>query len=663
MLREAFGFPAFRPYQEAVCRAVTAGEDALVVMPTGAGKSLCYQLPGLARAGTTLVISPLIALMEDQVEKLQTLGLAAERIHSGRQRADSREVCRAYLAGRLDYLFIAPERLAVPGFTEFLARRKPVLIAVDEAHCISHWGHDFRPDYRLLGERLPQLRPAPIIALTATATPLVQDDVAGQLGIPGARRFIHGFRRTNIAVEVVEMRPALRHEAVARILEPAARRPAIVYAPTRRKAEELGDELAATLPAATYHAGMAPAARDRVQAAFLAGELQVIVATIAFGMGVDKPDVRTVVHTGLPGTLEGYYQEIGRAGRDGEPSRAILLYSFADRRTHEYFHRKSYPDSLVLERLFRKLGPTPRPKAQLLRALAIDAETFDAALEKLWIHGGAQVDPAENVSRGADGWQEPYRAQSEHRLAQLAQITRFAETPECRMLHLVSHFGDREDSGQPCGICDVCDPAGCVAQERRPPTADETAVLERAVDRLRQRPDLTTGQLYQQCCPSGAPDRRTFERLLGGLVRAGLAEVREDSFHKGGREIHFRRASLSAAGYRSGPEELAAVRLEVPPAAAAKRKTRRRRTKRRPADEPALEAADPQLVDALKAWRLKEAHRRRIPAFRIMPDRTLLGIAAARPRSEAQLLAVKGMGPTLVKKYGRPLIDIVGRAD
>ncbi|MGH7283975.1 MAG: RecQ family ATP-dependent DNA helicase, partial [Polyangiaceae bacterium] len=307
LLRDVFGFDSFRPYQEEVCAAVVRGDDVLLVMPTGAGKSLCYQLPGITRGGTTLVVSPLIALVEDQVEQLKAIGLHAERIHSGRTRADSRDACRAYLDGNLDFLFIAPERLRVPGFPEMLAKRKPTLIAIDEAHCISQWGHDFRPDYRTIGQHLPSLRPAPVIALTATATTMVQRDIGEQLGLVAPKHLIHGFRRENIAIEVVRVQPDSRFALSHELLKPDGRRPAIVYTPRRRDAETLALQLQKDFSAAAYHAGLDGKTRESVQTDFLSGKLDVIVATIAFGMGVDKPDIRTVIHTALPGSIEGYY--------------------------------------------------------------------------------------------------------------------------------------------------------------------------------------------------------------------------------------------------------------------------------------------------------------------------------------------------------------------
>ena len=689
LLRDVFGHDTFRPVQEAACRAVVDGEDVLLVMPTGAGKSLCYQLPGLAREGTTIVVSPLIALMEDQAIKLQQLGLRAERIHSGRGRGDSRRVSSDYLAGRLDFLFIAPERFQVPGFTEMLARRTPGLVAIDEAHCISQWGHDFRPDYRMLGQHLPRLRPSengrpPVIALTATATPVVQGDILEQLGIASATRFIQGFRRTNIAVEVAEMRPSLRRDAVHKVLADPQRRPAIVYAPTRKEADALGAELADHFPAAAYHAGKAAAARDRVQADFLSDRLEVIVATIAFGMGIDKPDVRTVIHTGLPGTLEGYYQEIGRAGRDGKPSRAVLLYSFADRKTHEFFHSRDYPEPGVLGRIYSALGQQKVPSEILAARLGLDEDQFAKALEKLWIHGGALVDPDESVARGAAGWKSPYLDQRDHRLAQLEEITRFAQARGCRMLHLVQHFGDQEDSGTPCGLCDVCASSECLVRRFRAPNAEERDILRRILVSLKEWNDQGTGQLFKKTCADGIGDRRAFERVLSGLAAAGLVKTRSDSFKKDGRLIQFQRASITRDGVRADDDALAAVSLAEEPAgpprrkkrrttkkkAAAKRGTKSRAVKKTATKKSASSRRAPatpspvgqdRLFEALKAWRLGEARRRRIPAFRIMPNRTLQAIAEALPSNEAELIEVRGMGPKLVEKYGSKLLAIVAK--
>jgi len=663
LLQDTFGHSSFRPLQEEVCRTLIEGTDALLVMPTGAGKSLCYQLPGLGRGGTTLVLSPLIALMEDQVQALQALGLAAERIHSGRDRLDSRAVCHAYLAGELDFLFVAPERLSVPGFPEMLAKRKPALIAVDEAHCISHWGHDFRPDYRMIGDRLPLLRPTPVVALTATATPTVQDDIAEQLGISDAQRFIHGFRRTNIGVEATEAVPSARGSLVGKILADPSRRPAIVYAPSRKETESLAAELGENFTAAAYHAGMTAAVRDRTQSRFATGQIEVMVATIAFGMGIDKADIRTVIHTGLPASLENYYQEIGRAGRDGLPSKAVLLYSWADRHTHQYFLDRDYPDSSILTKVYAALGDEPRPAEALRTELGLEPDLFTTALEKLWIHRGALVDPEENAARGRNDWRQPYEAQRAHRHAQVEKMIRFAAGHGCRMIRLVEHFGDRHDSGSPCGICDACAPDESLATVYRGPTPNEIEDLAAIMSLLRTRDGATSGQLHQEL--GQATSRGAFEALLIGLARSGLVEMRPDSFVKNGKTIRFQRAFLTRTGRMSRPGVEEAVQLAHPPAPSPSKSTTKTRAKP-PASRSedysvAMEPADIRLFDELREWRLGEARRRRVPAFRILTDRVLVAICRARPADVDELLEVSGIGPAIAKKHGRLILKCIDK--
>ena len=660
LLRDRFGHEDFRPSQEEVCRAVAEGSDALLVMPTGAGKSLCYQLPGLARGGTTLVVSPLIALMEDQVAKLRELDVRAERIHSGRDRLESREVCRRYLAGDVDFLFVAPERLQVRGFPEFLARRPPSLVAVDEAHCISQWGHDFRPDYRLLGDALPGLRPAPILALTATATPRVQKDILAQLGMSDAERFIRGFRRENLAVEVVEAPPSARPELVRSLLSSEDHRPAIVYAPSRKETEDLARllETEAGLAAAAYHAGLPSDRRDRVQAAFLGGDLEVIVATIAFGMGVDKPDVRAVVHTALPGTLEGYYQEIGRAGRDGLPSRALLLWSWADRRMQDWFFERTYPEVPVLETVLRTLGGRALPEDELRHACPLEEDVFEQALEKLWIHDGVALEfgrPGEprRVRPGSNAWRRSYTAQRRFREEQIADMVRYAGSSGCRMSRLVEHFGDRSDHGRPCGHCDQCSPSDCAVRTFREPTRSERTIAFRLVAALREWDGQSTGRLFKEVCADERTDRRGFELVVEALTRAGALRVTEDSFEKDGRSIRFQRAHLDdGAG-----TELDDLDFEI--VESIEGESRRRPV--RPSREEIREAADEAVLERLREWRTAEARRRRVPAFRILPNRTLEGLAAALPGTEEELLAVSGIGPAIAGKYGEDLLRLVAR--
>jgi len=667
LLHRAFGFTAFRPNQEAVCRAAIDGHDVLLVMPTGSGKSLCYQLPGLARGGTTLVISPLIALMEDQVAKLKQGGFAVERIHSGRDRAASRQACIDYLNGQLQFLFIAPERLRVAGFPEMLAKRKPNLIAIDEAHCISQWGHDFRPDYRMLGQHLPALRPAPVIALTATATPIVQDDICKQLGIDAPKRFIHGFRRDNIAIEVVQAPPSARPDLALELLMDDGRRPAIVYAPTRKLTTSIAGLLSHHFRTKAYHAGLDAAHRQEVQERFLAGQVDVMVATIAFGMGIDKPDIRTVIHTALPGSIEAYYQEIGRAGRDGLPSRAVLMHSYADRHTHDYFYERDYPSPGIVGSIFEALTPQPIPKEDLRQLMQMDPDLFDKALEKLWIHGGALIDYAENVTIGQPSWRESYIAYSEQKRTQIDRMIRFAEASQCRMTTLVRHFGDHTGGETPCGICDFCAPGESEAQRFRPAAGREIEAARQIISHLKTAGRKATGRLHADLFPKDEVPRPDFEQVLGALARAGLARLEEATFEKDGKQIPYRTIQLTPEG--CDLEDSATLELEMKQSTASKsRKRQKTKVKAEPKAKPkprTAAAAAPgggsqqRLEEALRVWRLAEAKKRGVPAFRIFSDKALRAIAETRPESTADLLAIPGLGLKAVESYARQIYRIL----
>ncbi len=537
-----------------------------------------------------------------------------------------------------------------------LAKRKPSLVAVDEAHCISEWGHDFRPDYRMLGRYLPALRPAPVIALTATATPVVQKDIADQIGLDSPALFIHGFRRDNIAIEVVEALPSERIPLTRNLLARPESRPAIVYVPTRKQAEALAEELRSDCKVASYHAGLDARHRNKVQEDFLASRVEVMVATIAFGMGIDKPDVRTVIHTALPGSLEGYYQEIGRAGRDAKPSRAILMQSYADRHTHDFFFERDYPDVAILDRIFAKLTDEPVHKAVLQRGLKIEPDLFDKALEKLWTNSGAIVDFEENIGRGEDRWRPLYIAQGKQKAASVEMMIRYASSHDCRMASLVRHFGDATDGQKPCGICDACAPGECVAQRFRTATLSEQAMMGRVLGVLRDQGHKSTGRLHGDLC-GDSMTRDAFEELLGAMARAGLLEHTDAVFEKDGKQIPYRTVTLTDEGHRvidpADVELLIRSTHRVGKTKAAKASPKPSRPKQ-------VSAGDTRVEESLRAWRLAEAKKRGIPAFRILTDRVLREIASDRPTNDTELLSISGIGMATVEKYGAELYRIVG---
>lgn len=355
-LQTHFGHDSFRPGQEDVIRALLAGESALALFPTGAGKSLCYQLPAVLREGTALVISPLIALMKDQVDALRARGIAAARLDSSLTAQETQRVYADLREGKLKLLYVAPERLSGEAFAERLRRVKISLLAIDEAHCISEWGHNFRPEYLRLARVAEELALRPVLALTATATPEVARDICKAFGIAGERHVQTSFRRKNLNLRVTPCAAGERLAVLTKRLASAKVRPAVVYVTFQKTAEEVAAHLArAGLAARAYHAGMSAEDRDATQEAFMRGACEVIVATIAFGMGIDKADIRSVIHFNLPKTLENYQQEIGRAGRDGQPALCELLACADDAVPLENFTLGDTPEPASVEALVRKM--------------------------------------------------------------------------------------------------------------------------------------------------------------------------------------------------------------------------------------------------------------------------------------------------------------------
>jgi ATP-dependent DNA helicase RecQ len=510
-LQKHFGHHTFRPGQEQLVAAVLSGRDVLAVMPTGSGKSLGYQLPAVVLPGTTLVVSPLISLMKDQVDDLNRRGIASAALHSMLSSESRREVVNAARAGRLRLLYVAPERFASNDFVRLLGELTIARFVIDEAHCVSEWGHDFRPDYRRLRAAAATCRTSdekpgrpPIAAFTATATPEVRDDIVALVGLESPQILVAGFDRPNIYLRVERIDDEEeKHELLPRLV---SGRRALVYAATRRSAEAAAATLqGAGIQAAAYHAGLEDEQRTRVQDAFAAGSLRVVCATNAFGMGIDRPDVDAVVHFAIPGSVEAYYQEIGRAGRDGRPATATLLWDYADVATRQFL-------------IDSPRGEKPRRSA-FIRRKAASVGAAGAASE---------VDSTEVAGR----------KEIEHE--KLHRMIAYAETSQCLRATILHYFGDPAVRDR-CGSCGNCQPQGSMDAYDRELVRKILSGIARAGERYGRRkivamlvgdtselpPGLTTlsttGLLRHE--PSV-----TIERWIDAGVAAGLIAISNDRY-------------------------------------------------------------------------------------------------------------------------------------
>jgi ATP-dependent DNA helicase RecQ len=599
VLRRVFGFAAFRGLQQEIVEHVTGGADALVLMPTGAGKSLCYQVPALVRPGTAVVVSPLIALMQDQVDALRENGVRAAFLNSTLSAPEAAGIERAMRAGELDLLYVAPERLLTDRCLQLLDDSRLALFAIDEAHCVSQWGHDFRPEYlglSVLHERYPAV---PRIALTATADPQTRREIRERLALVGAREFVASFDRPNIRYAIVPKEDPRRQ--LLALLAAHRGEAGIVYCATRRRVDETAAALAAQgIDALPYHAGLPADTRAANQARFLRDDAVVMVATIAFGMGIDKPDVRFVAHLDLPKSIEGYYQETGRAGRDGLAAAAWMAYGLQD----------------VVNN--RRL---------------IDESEAD--------------DEHKRVAR-----------------AKLDAMVGLAEADGCRRVLLLRYFGEASEPCGNCDNClspperwDATEPArkllSCIYRIRQ---AGPGFGAHHVIDVLRgERTDKVVERGHDRLSTFGIGaglDARAWHAVLRQLVARGLVEVEHDRFGVLGLT-----AAARPVLRGEQPVMLAKASLVAAPA-----KGRSRARGAVPAASAAAEGLDPaaaERFERLRAWRRDVAREHGVPPYVIFHDAHLAAIAARDPHAPEVLAGVPGVGAAKLERYGAALLDVL----
>ncbi len=588
LLHSVFGFASFRPGQGEIVETIAAGRDVLAVMPTGSGKSLCYQLPALMRDGLTVVVSPLIALMRNQVAQLRGYGIAAASLNSSNDFGENQRILGDIARGTLRLAYIAPERLAKPETVELLRRANVSMLAVDEAHCISQWGHDFRPEYLTLGSLRKELGGVQIVAFTATADAATRSDIVERLFPEPPDVFVHGFDRPNLRLA---MSPRVGSKQILQFVAAHPDQSGIVYCGSRRRTEELAEFLRREgVKALPYHAGMEPADRARNQDVFLQEDGTVMVATVAFGMGIDKPDVRFVCHANLPNNIESYYQEIGRAGRDGLPADTLTLYA-----------------------------------------------TSDIALRRRQIEENQSSDEQKRIDR-----------------LRLNALVALCEAPSCRRQTLLGYFGE---TAERCGNCDVCD--GGVTM------IDGTVLAQKAMSAI-----LRTGERFgTEHLVSILVGETTEQIEKFNHTRLPTFGVGRDKSRNEWRSI-FRQ--LYAAGILAlditeygrwtvtdrGREVLrgqATIELREQAATVGKKAARKAAAAQALGDS----EDDKDLFRALRVRRSALAKAQAVPAYVVLPDRSLIDMARRRPSSLAEMAEVHGIGDAKLKRYGAEFLEVI----
>ncbi len=700
-LKQYFGLDAFRPPQDAIIEAVLAGQDCLVVMPTGGGKSLCYQLPALLLPGVTIIVSPLIALMKDQVDVLRAKGLPAAAINSMQSAEEQAETLRAIRSGEVKLVYVAPERFRAPSFLRALPDQGISLFAIDEAHCLSQWGHDFRPDYMKLRAARKALGDPPCIALTATATPDVQGDIKQHLALREPSEFVAGFERPNLSFRVVQVNGEdAKFARLEALIE--EHKTGIVYCATRKSVDAVAERLElAHSRVIRYHGGLSDRDRSAAQDMFMSKGADVVVATNAFGMGIDRADIRFVCHFEMPGSVEAYYQEGGRAGRDGKPGVCELLFTFADKRIQEFFIEGANPGLPLIEEVFeqlcaerdaenivklpvddlidrtkRRINPMAVSSALSLLNRAGLIERFDLPGRRL---KGTRVLKPELLGRAlpfdAAALAEKRRRDDER----LQSVIRFAYANKCRQDWILHYFG--EQAKGPCGRCDHC--VGADEASTRLGTREETTILIKAlsgVARCCRRIDQDHWQarfgkrkIIQALMGSEAEDLKraglhkisTFgllrkegtqylNQLFDALATAGLVEtVEKDGFA-------LLQLSVLGSEVMRGAET---ARLEWPerPKVQSVKSHATSNSGRPPRSgvDGSADCTDPVLYQALATKRNELAAAAGAPAYTIFPNKVLVQLADQKPLSVGAAAGIKGIGPAKIRTILPIFLDII----